>query len=203
MDNFDLTATFINASRFLAESHKFSTFSSDFPGRQPAALASLLVTSMSWTFSTTSSTTCQVYHNPAYHSCLKTGNFWFDSPLFEETGCYTVTEFRARYEKEVPGEVHLHNFDLYYFRAFGTCVRYKQEAHEEAKHRPPPPPPKPPVEPVKFHDGNSDPELEEEIEKGKYGQGLEVPTTTASTSSMPLPTNPQELADIINASGSV
>lgn len=175
MANFDLTATFMNVTRFLSEGHKFSTFSSDFPKREPAALVSLLTTQFAWTFAHTLSHTAQVYHNPAYTSCLALGNFWFDSPLYEETGCYDTTSFRALYETEHPGEVYLQPFDLYFFRAFGKCIRYKERAYAEALVRPPPPPPKKPVDPVVFHYDNGDPELEEEIERGRSGALGQIP----------------------------
>jgi hypothetical protein len=37
--------------------------------------------------------TCHVMDNPVYTSCKTTGNFWFDLPKFDETGCCTAGAF--------------------------------------------------------------------------------------------------------------
>lgn len=157
MENFDLTATFINTSRFAAEGHKFSTFY-NFPGSQPAALAKLLISDFGWKFFTSPSASAQVYHNPSYTSCLKRGSFWFDSPVADEVGCYTSTEFRERYETQPADETtkYLTDFDLKYYRKHGLCVRYKKDAYEKAKNRPAPSLPRGNHEPVKFRESNPD-----------------------------------------------
>ena len=71
-----------------------------------------------WSVSTPDSEECHVRHNPAYTSCVRTGNFWFDSPLFNETGCYTSTEFGKKFGA-------YNTFDLQYYGEWGLCIRYK------------------------------------------------------------------------------
>ena len=63
---------------------------------------------------------CLVRHNPSFTDCRKTGNIWFDSPLFEEVGCYTSGEFEAKFGYE--------KVDLdFYRRIGGFCMRYKRK----------------------------------------------------------------------------
>lgn len=173
MEDFDLTATFISAPKLVASGSKFSFFTQDFSyGRQPAALAMLLVTHRSWQFVISSAAWCEVFHNPALTTCLATGNFWFDSPVFHEAGCYRSSEFIKRFESDKPlkADPQLDMFDLQYFRENGPCVRYTEGAYQEAKNRPKPPPPKPPVVPVVFHYNNPDPEPLEG-EDGGFSKG--------------------------------
>jgi len=137
ISSFDLSATFINFTKFISESHTFSAYTTDHPGQQPGALAEYLTTQRSWTYTPPDDSSCHVYHNPAYTSCLKSGNFWFDSPLFNEQGCYTSDQFKSTFEERSP---KLQDFDLQFFREHGYCVRYKEDSYYKAL--------KPTVEPI-------------------------------------------------------
>lgn len=128
LDSFDLAATFINFPRFQTEGHSFNHFTANFPGRQEGALAEYLTSERQWTVAQPQEDECHVRHNPAYTSCLKTGNFWFDSPLFEEMGCYTTTGLVDIIGKKTP---YLKGIDLQYFREHGYCVRYKEEMYSK------------------------------------------------------------------------
>jgi hypothetical protein len=92
-------------------------------------LASHLTTELKWTFSSPLSADCHVQHNPSYNACLKTGNFWLDSPIFEEMGCHTSSGFIEILGKKSP---FLRDLDLGYFREHGTCMRYKEEMYKKA-----------------------------------------------------------------------
>ncbi|CZR64324.1 uncharacterized protein PAC_14222 [Phialocephala subalpina] len=106
-ESFDLTATFISLPKFLSTHLTFAPpttsnlttkdhTTSTNPSIDPSyPLISTLTTTHHFTHSRTSPTTqsCQAKHNPTYSSCLKTGNFWFDSPLYHEVGCYTSSDF--------------------------------------------------------------------------------------------------------------
>jgi len=199
MEQFDLTATFINASRFMSEGHKFSTFSGAFHGHQPEALAGILISDFSWKFFTAPSASAQVYNNPSYTGCLKTGNFWFDSPIKEEVGCYRSSEFREKFEKEPEDQntKYLADYDLQFFRDRGYCVRYKKEAYENAKARPPPAPPRPWHEPVKFQETNPD---VFDVRMDPHVPALPEATGSSAASAA---TTPPESAKVINTSGGV
>jgi len=139
MTNFDLSATFINLQRLLSEAHTFTTYTSEFPnGGQVNALMSHLISKKSWNLQPSfSSTNSRVFHNPSYTYCIKSGSFWFDSPVYEEAGCYTPNDFVETYKKRVE---NLKDMDLAYHRTHGYCVRYKEEAYNKAKNPPPPAP---------------------------------------------------------------
>jgi len=91
-------------------------------------MAQVLTTERGWKFTQAPSKDCHVYANPAYTNCLRNGNFWFDSPVLEEMGCYWSDEFKNKYEKtwDLPA---LREFDLQFLRKNGKCVRYKEEAY--------------------------------------------------------------------------
>jgi hypothetical protein len=85
-----------------------------------------MITDLHWTHARTTPTTslCHAKHNPTYTSCLRTGNFWFDSPAFHEVGCYTTSDFIEVVGKKSP---NLRDADLGFFRERGLCMRYKEE----------------------------------------------------------------------------
>ena len=130
-ESFDLSATFFDFQRFQREEHTFSTFSKTFPGREAVKLVEHLTSARVWSFSNPSPKSCQVRHNPAYSSCLKTGNFWFDSPIFSEMGCYTQTDFIDILGKKSPA---LRDIDLQFFQKHGSCMRYKEKPYWNATH---------------------------------------------------------------------
>jgi hypothetical protein len=90
-------------------------------------MAEYLTTERGWTFSKPHGDDCHVRHNPAYTSCLKTGSFWFDSPLSNEMGCYTTSNFIEILGRKSP---YLRDFDLQYFREHGYCMRYKEKLYQ-------------------------------------------------------------------------
>lgn len=122
---FELTATFINFKRFQAEGHLLDDFRKTLPANPAGAMAEYLSGERQWSHVQLGGSDCHVRHNPAYTSCLKTGNFWLDSPIFEETGCYTTSDLTRVFE-QMP---NLKGFDLLYFRAHGQCVRYKEDMY--------------------------------------------------------------------------
>ncbi|KAH6716361.1 glycosyltransferase WbsX-domain-containing protein [Leptodontidium sp. MPI-SDFR-AT-0119] len=123
---FDLSATFFNLGKFQAENHSFDRVFHDFPRPQGGGFAEYLINERKWSFAPPQGNECHVRHNPAYSSCLKTGNFWFDSPVFKEMGCYSTTNLMRLFEKTSP---LLEVLDLEFFRQNGYCVRYKEEAY--------------------------------------------------------------------------
>lgn len=137
MDNFDLSGTFVDFQKFRNEGHSFSRFHEPHPGNEEAALAVHLITDSGWTFFSTQTKSCHVRHNPAYTSCLKTGNFWLDSPIFSEMGCYTSEGFIDILGGKSP---YLRDFDLPFFREHGACMRYKEQSYWDATHPTLPPP---------------------------------------------------------------
>lgn len=193
--NFDLSATLINFAKFRSEGHTFSSFIPDFPDQQqPWALAEHLTTQRSWSFYPTKDTSRHVYHNPTYTACLRSGNFWFDSPLFNEQGCYTTygffDEFRSRGE-------NLTDFDLQFFRDHGSCVRYKEQSYHEAlRPKPEVEDPSPPAQTAEEETegptaAQAQPELMKEDEDSEAAQEF-VPGTVSDidTSELPGPTAP-------------
>lgn len=122
---FELSATFISLPRFHAENHSFSLF---VQGSPIGALAEYLVGEQKWAFASPAGSECQMQSNPSYTSCLKTGNFWFDSPRFQEVGCYSTTDFLHLMEQTSP---NLQAVDLKYFREHGYCVRYKDDEYKK------------------------------------------------------------------------
>lgn len=114
------------SAKFQAENHSFDRIFHDFPRPQDASFAEYLVKQLSWSFAPFNGGECHVLHNPAYNSCLRTGNFWFDSPIYEEVGCYSTTKLIQLFEKTSP---NLEVLDLEFFRQNGYCVRYKEEAY--------------------------------------------------------------------------
>ncbi|KAI9050477.1 hypothetical protein LZ554_005640 [Drepanopeziza brunnea f. sp. 'monogermtubi'] len=129
-ESFDLAATFLNLTGLLAGKFAFSDFAAGFPGREPGALAEYLTTEHQWTFSgpeKSQEKTCHVHHNPAYSSCLALGNLWFDSPIYEESGCYSMGTFQQTFGTIMP---NLQGMDLQFFRENGKCVRYDQATHK-------------------------------------------------------------------------
>lgn len=143
LESFDLSATLFDFHKFLQEGHTFSQFNKSSLGHEESALAVHLTRDRGWTFAKTTSKTCHVRHNPAYTSCLKTGNFWFDSPILGEMGCYTSTDFIDILGKKSP---YLRDFDLQFFREHGYCMRYKEGSYWNATHPSPPPEVSPAVE---------------------------------------------------------
>ncbi|KAL2065432.1 hypothetical protein VTL71DRAFT_3102 [Oculimacula yallundae] len=125
---FDLSATFFKFDKFRTEGHSFERVFHDFPPPQAASLAEFLINNQNWTFAHPPENECHVRHNPAYTSCLETGNFWFDSPVLKEMGCYSTTNLLALFEKTSP---RLDVIDLEYFRLNGRCVRYKEDAYKK------------------------------------------------------------------------
>ncbi|KAG4438604.1 hypothetical protein IFR05_005928 [Cadophora sp. M221] len=124
---FDLSATFFSLGKFQAENHSFDRVFHDFPRPQAGGFAEYLINERKWSFAPPSKgDECHVRHNPAYSSCLRTGNFWFDSPDFNEMGCYSTTNLMRLFEKTSP---LLEVLDLEFFRKNGYCIRYKQEAY--------------------------------------------------------------------------
>ncbi|KAL5331470.1 hypothetical protein ACEPPN_001001 [Leptodophora sp. 'Broadleaf-Isolate-01'] len=123
---FDLSATFFSLGKFQAENHSFDRVFHDFPRPQAGAFAEYLINERKWSFAPPQGNECHVRHNPAYSSCLKTGNFWFDSPVFKEIGCYSTTNLMRLFEKTSP---LLEVLDLEFFRRNGYCIRYKEEAY--------------------------------------------------------------------------
>ncbi|KAH7386143.1 glycosyltransferase WbsX-domain-containing protein [Cadophora sp. MPI-SDFR-AT-0126] len=126
LSTFDLSATFFNLDKFQAENHSFDRVFHDFPRPQEGSFAEYLVKQRNWSFAPPQGNECHVRHNPAYTSCLETGNFWFDSPIYEEVGCYSTTELIRLFEKTSP---NLEVLDLEFFRQNGYCVRYKEKAY--------------------------------------------------------------------------
>ncbi|EKD21515.1 uncharacterized protein L3040_006108 [Drepanopeziza brunnea f. sp. 'multigermtubi'] len=128
--SFDLAASFLNLTRFLSGKFAFSDFAADFPGGEPGALAESLTNKHQWSFSgpdKSQEKTCHVHHNPAYFSCLALGNLWFDSPVFEESGCYSMGSFTDTFGAVMP---NLKGVDLQFFRKNGRCVRYEKATHD-------------------------------------------------------------------------
>jgi len=135
IDNFDLAATFINFTKFQTEGYRFDQFADSVPQQQEGAMAEYLTTERGWNFSKQHGDDCHVRHNPAYTSCLKTGSFWFDSPLFNEMGCYTTSNFIEVLRRKSP---YLRDLDLQYFREHGYCMRYKEKMYQNITNPAPP-----------------------------------------------------------------
>lgn len=127
-----LAATFLNFPKFRAENYTLSQFTAKFLHQESSALdesSSTTYYQLTSTISPRSQTgECHVRHNPTYSSCLKTGNFWFDSPIFEEMGCYTTTDFIRIIGAKLP---HLKGVDLDFFRRDGRCVRYNETEYDK------------------------------------------------------------------------
>jgi hypothetical protein len=168
-ESFDLSATFFDFQRFQQEDHTFSAFTTKFPGREAVKLMEHLTSARVWSFSNPSPKTCQVRHNPAYSSCLKTGNFWFDSPIFSEMGCYTQTDFIDIIGKKSPA---LRDIDLQFFQKHGSCMRYKEKMYWTATH--PELAPKPTLSPTPAVENTK-----------KVESTADLGTTTADTASEP------------------
>lgn len=76
-----------------------------------------------WEWSKPTGDVCHVMHNPTYTSCRTSGNFWFDSPVFDQMGCYSTQEFESKFG---PG---FDKVDLQYYRERAFCMRYKEEPY--------------------------------------------------------------------------
>ncbi|KAK2629644.1 hypothetical protein QTJ16_000464 [Diplocarpon rosae] len=126
ISNFDLAATLINFPKLQDQGISFSEFDGNLPRQHDRAIADFLIRESQWQFAPAHSRECHVRHNPAYTSCLKTGNFWFDSPIDEEMGCYTTSTLMEQIGRKSP---NLRDIDLQYFREHGRCVRYKKDAY--------------------------------------------------------------------------
>lgn len=118
-----MSATFFDLKKFRDSSITLTDLGSNH------LLAEHLTSNESWSFSYDSSTTgpfsCHVFHNPAYSSCIETGNFWFDSPLWHETGCYNVDKFRGTFGSD-------HNkFDFIGYRQNGLCLKYTRSKYSD------------------------------------------------------------------------
>ncbi|TVY83415.1 Uncharacterized protein LSUE1_G001039 [Lachnellula suecica] len=73
-DQFQLPASFINTTRFLHEHHTLTSHHS-----KPSvtdALIEFITSSTSWSYKPFRASKAHVHINPAYSTCLKTGNFW-------------------------------------------------------------------------------------------------------------------------------
>jgi hypothetical protein len=122
MSDADLSATFFNLARFRAEGHKFAVFAKNRPKHPGGALLEHLIQWGSWEWSRSQSDVCHVMHNPTYTACRTSGNFWFDSPVFEQTGCYSSNEFNDAFGFDA--------FDLQYIRENAFCMRHKEENYQ-------------------------------------------------------------------------
>ncbi|CZS98223.1 uncharacterized protein RAG0_07028 [Rhynchosporium agropyri] len=127
LSEFDLSATFLKFDQFRIENNSLAQVFRTFPRKpQDGAFAEFLINKRHWTFAPPPDGVCHVRRNPAYSSCLETGNFWFDSPVFEEMGCYSTTNLIKLFEKTSP---KLGVLDLEFFRQNGRCMRYKEGAY--------------------------------------------------------------------------
>ncbi|CAL3968071.1 unnamed protein product [Diplocarpon coronariae] len=118
--SFDLSATLINFRKLQVEGLSFSRLNKNIPHRHDSAIAEVLIRNRGWKLAPSQSAECHVRHNPAYTSCLKTGGFWFDSPIYEEMGCYSTISLIEQMGPKTP---NLEGIDLKYFRKHGHCVK--------------------------------------------------------------------------------
>ncbi|KAJ5041243.1 uncharacterized protein L3040_005791 [Drepanopeziza brunnea f. sp. 'multigermtubi'] len=122
---FDLAATFIDFPRFVKDGYQFSSYTETNPRHQDWALISHLARDKGWSFASSSgSSTCHLKSNPAYSTCTQTGNIYVDSPMFEETGCFTPTAIMMGL-----GSTHekMGILDMEYYRAHAFCLRYRSK----------------------------------------------------------------------------
>jgi len=108
-------------ARFRAEGRKFATFSPSHPQEQDGAMIEDLISPGGWKWMKPIGDVCHVMHNPTYTSCHTSGQFWFDSPVFDEMGCYSAQEFQSRFGFD--------KVDLQYYRENAFCIRYKKEPY--------------------------------------------------------------------------
>lgn len=112
---------FLNLTRFRAEGRKFADLTPTEPKSQDGAMAHYLTDHYGWSWTKPVGAGCHLMHNPTYTSCARTGNLWFDSPIFEEAGCYSLLDLESSRDWK-----HL---DLQHVREKAFCVRYKEEAY--------------------------------------------------------------------------
>ncbi|KAI9745641.1 MAG: hypothetical protein M1818_001175 [Claussenomyces sp. TS43310] len=121
--SFDLSATFFHLPKFRAHNITLTNLTS------PYLLAEWLITSQQWSWASAATpsapASCDVFHNPTYSTCIRSGNFWFDTPNRTESRCYSVGDFSENFKMD-------HNmFDLVFYRQHALCIRYTIGQYEE------------------------------------------------------------------------
>lgn len=113
----DLSATFVNTVKFLNTRLSITEFV------QKAARGGPLA----WDYLEPGKSGCHVMDNPVYTACTRTGFFWFDSPVFSETGCYMSPNFMRNFGSRIG------DFDLEGFRKSddAVCVKHTKKSYCE------------------------------------------------------------------------
>jgi hypothetical protein len=110
-------AVLIDLRKFVVGGHRFAK-------RGVALLQDLASAGWSWT--NPAGTGCQMVEAGSYHSCIRSGRFWFDVPSNSEkyeAGCYSPTGITARYGQNTS------QWDMAGWKADPFCLRLSEAAY--------------------------------------------------------------------------